>query len=146
MHEAPPSESSLSSYPDMQTHYDRSIDCFLLADAVQRKVRDGEICSGGLTTTENTFNRILDQVFYSLIDDVEKDYPDGLVRCRAVTSTASKLSLKIAPEEPVAVYIYPKTLIGMVHQLVEQNRICGWTEKDLKDYAGKKDPSHDFPI
>lgn len=129
--ETPFSKKMLDTHPRLKNHFKRSCSCFLQAECLRRKTRDGSISIDGRTNMEPLYNRIENNVHDAVIDELEKPYPNGYERCLSVTSKARQLPLLIASTEPICQYIQPNVYAGMIHDLVNQNRIKGWNDDDL---------------
>ncbi|HOV87817.1 MAG TPA: hypothetical protein PLM79_15765 [Syntrophobacteraceae bacterium] len=110
--------SDLSAEPKLARDFLRQRERFYHAESLRNFARD--------TVPEGTFERLQDEIYYSVIDTCEADHHDGFERMRATVAQAAQLP---TTSNPLASVILVQDRQGVCHQLANADRLS-WVFKD----------------
>lgn len=102
----------LNSFEELRTHFERSRQEFYGAESLKRFSRD--------TLPPGSFEKLQQEYFDGIMDEVDSDHADGFVRVKAVIKLARQLQIESHPLWP---RVEMRDRGGICHQLANDERV-----------------------
>jgi hypothetical protein len=110
--------AQLSTYPEMERHFNRSREVFYYAESLRNFPRD--------SVDPGAFDAIREEIYHGCIDVHDMDYTDGLTRLRTTVSHAGSL----APNcNALCIRVQTQDKQGLCHHLANEDRFT-WVKKN----------------
>ncbi|MEZ6033557.1 MAG: ABC-three component system protein [Planctomycetaceae bacterium] len=106
------SPEDINSLPRLKKHFDRTREWFYSAESLNRFSRD--------QVEPGTFERLKREILDGIVDVVESDHADALIR---VKKTTEKAQLVSPSESKLVRYVTPADKQGICHHLVNDDQI-----------------------
>ena len=104
---------TLRANQKLSEHYDRSRERFYCAETIREFAKDS-------LPSPFTFEAVRESVYDAVVDIEQGSWPCGFTRLNEVTRTAGVLNIT---DSPLGVYLKPKSLQGICHQLANLKRL-----------------------
>jgi hypothetical protein len=108
------SVEDVSELPELKTHFDRSRNCFYMAETLAQFSRDN------IPSETDSFEELKDEVHEQVIDVCNKKYENGFERLNSTTESAKNGTYQSNPLFPA---LKPQDKTGICHHLANEYKL-----------------------